>query len=255
MNKNFNVGIYGDSYADGRWGRTDALTSWPIQLLADLNCPGKIYGLSGTSTWWSFDKFEKTFHNHDVIVFCYSSPNRWPLLPEELEGWHWKFDETDPNKLPAHVKELADFNKIFFDIFNNNLFKLIDQAIFRSVNETVEKAGKYLINILPFGKIYELPKTRFPVFHNLIDISQNEKVREQGKIFTLPELHIQRSEYVHDLRQCHVNNNNNKLLSKTFEECIRNNTLDVEKNVFKDMPWSEFDDYLEQEYRNKFYIK
>ena len=255
MNEDFNVGIYGDSYADGRWGRVDAFTSWPVQLLHDLDCPGEIYGASGTSTWWSFEKFEKTFHKHNVIVFCYSAPNRWPLLPEEFTGWHWKFDETNPDNFPSDIKKLADYNKIFFDIFNDNLFKMIDQAIFRSVNETVRKSGKYLINILPFGKIYNLPDTQFPVYHNLIDISQNEKVREQGNIFTLPDLHIERAEYARDLRQCHLNNENNKLLAKTFENCIRRKILFKDVNVFKDMPWFEFDDYLEQEYRNKFYIK
>ena len=245
MSKAKSIGIYGDSYADGQWGKPgDRFTCWPNELQHLLNCDGELYGRSGTSTYYSYEKFLDTYKKHDAIVFSYSSSVRWPVLPEGMEGHAYNYHQTSDTPVP----KLAEYNKIFFDIFNENFLYFIDESIFRSVNRICQEENKYLINVFPFGdSYYKIPSTVFPVYLGLNDISWNEKVQKNGKIFNMFDLHTK--ENFRDHRYCHLSSKNNMFLAKTFKDAVEQKTMNLFCNLFKENNWIEFDELTAEMYK------
>ena len=238
------LGIYGDSYADGQGG-DDSNTSWTKKLLTEIN--GKCYAASGTSTWWSYENFLSTYENYDNIIFCYSYPGRWPILPEELLGNHWNTNTkfSDPfNTAAADI--MKSYNKLYNNIFNVTFFEFIEYNIFKSVNEICKSKGKYLINVIPEKFKHDHSVTDFPVFYNLHNIAHGEKIVRDSKIYNLSKLHG--DERIADRRHCHLNSLNNKLLAKIFKETLENKKTKINMDLFKESNWHEFDPMMESVY-------
>jgi len=242
-----NLGIYGDSHADGQWGNIDNQTSWTKELLEKSKIDGKCYGASGTSTWWSYEEFLSTHEKYNNIIFSYSYFGRWPILPEALKGNHWNTNikHIDPfNHAAADLME--PYNKLYNNIFNVTFFEFIEYNIFKSVNEICKSTGKYLINVIPEGFKYDPLDTDFPVFYNLNKISYQEKIVRDGKIHNLSQLHI--NESIMDKRHCHLNNLNNKLLAETLKETLKNKKTKIIVDLFKELKWQEFDPMMQSVY-------
>ena len=233
-----NIGIYGDSFADGHWADVTKQTSWPNELLRLINCNGHCYAASGTSTWWSYEQFLSTYKKHDVIIFCYSLAGRWPVLPDQLKGQHYNtFSLTG---------DIGKYNLIYNDIFNVTFFEFIESNIFRSVNEICKKEGKYLINLYPREPDNNSNSVESPIFYNLFNIAYGEKIIRNGTVFNLSQLHIDES--MHDRRQCHLNNLNNKLLATIFKDAIEHHKTGIFMNLYKEIPWHEFDPMMQSIY-------
>ncbi len=73
MNKKPKLAIYGDSFSDPSWVQNDYL-SWPEMLEQKYNV--KNYSLTGSSMWWSYDKFLETHASYDLAIFVVTVPGR-----------------------------------------------------------------------------------------------------------------------------------------------------------------------------------
>jgi hypothetical protein len=233
-----NIGIYGDSFADGRWADIGKQTSWPKELLHLINCNGYCYAESGTSTWWSYEQFLSTYKKYDVIIFSYSLPGRWPILPDRLKGQHYNTSES--------ANEISKYNAIYYDIFNETFFNFIDTNVFRSVNEICKKEGKYLINVCAREIENFSALAEFPTFYDIFSIANGEKIIRNGTVFNLSQLHI--NESINDRRHCHLNNLNNKLLATIFKDTIEYRKTGILMNLYKEAPWHEFDPMMQSIY-------
>ena len=116
------LGIYGDSFADGRHGSVSSQTSWTKELL-ETSAIGTCYAASGTSTWWSYEEFLSTYENHNTIIFCYSYPGRWPVLPNELIGSNWNTRDSYTHHSDERMKL---YKQVYHDIFSTNFFEFIE---------------------------------------------------------------------------------------------------------------------------------
>jgi len=230
-----NIGIYGDSFVDSQWGDVSKQTSWPKELLHLLNCDGKCYAVSGTSTWWSYEQFLDTYRSHDIIIFGYSLPGRWPVLPDQILGQHYNTSSLTGN--------IGKYNLIYNDIFNVTLFQFIESNIFKSINEICKKEGKYLINLSAREPENYSSSVEFPIFYNLFNIAYGEKIIRNGEILNLSQLHI--DENMNDRRHCHLNNLNNKLLATIFKDAIEYRKTGILMNLYKEAPWHEFDPMMQ----------
>lgn len=72
-NKSPVIGIYGDSFADPNWVK-NSYNAWPELLANDYKI--KNYALSGSSLWWSYNKFLETCHEIDHAIFVITVPGR-----------------------------------------------------------------------------------------------------------------------------------------------------------------------------------
>jgi len=87
-NKKLTIGIYGDSFADPKWVKND-YNAWPELLENNYNIQN--YSLTGTSLWWSYDKFLETCDKIDYTIFVVTIPGRVYL---EYQDHHINLNPT-----------------------------------------------------------------------------------------------------------------------------------------------------------------
>lgn len=73
MSKKLKLAIYGDSFSDPTWV-SNTYMSWPELLANDYNITN--YSQTGTSMWWSYDKFLNTHNKFDLAIFVVTVPGR-----------------------------------------------------------------------------------------------------------------------------------------------------------------------------------
>lgn len=230
------LGIFGDSYADTNGD--DDHYSWPNLLAKQYNT--EIFGLCGTSTWWSYQNFLKNYTKYDSIIFCHSSANRWPILPDDLIGGNWDISNARGPKTPEKLRKMNEF---YFDIFDENILKFLNYNIFQSVNDICKKNNIYLINLICFTKEFEVT-TDYPVFYDLHQVSLQETVSYNNKKIPLQKyLPIAG---VIDLRICHMGHKNNKILADIFSSLLDNKIMNVHSELIKDYNWTSEDESLQK---------
>jgi len=231
------IAVFGDSYGDVN--NDPDLKGWPHQLATMMgdNNLGK-YAQSGTSTWWSYQLFLKNYKKYDVIVFCYSASSRWPILPDELVGQHWRLPGYP---LAQWQDKMSKLNEVYFDIFNDDLLSFLSASVFASVNEICRNENKYLINLLSFNRDFIIPETPFPIFEDVSKISRNEEVIRNVKMTTMKEVTCDPKNAIWlepDKRICHLNNENNHRLASIFKHSIDNTSTSIYSNLFKEYEWT-----------------
>jgi hypothetical protein len=77
------LAIYGDSFGTHSLSRDyDSQLKglsyhWSTLLQQEYNCELTNYALSGSSVYYSYKEFERTNHQHDLIIFLVTEPNRY----------------------------------------------------------------------------------------------------------------------------------------------------------------------------------
>jgi hypothetical protein len=77
------LAIYGDSFGTHSFSKVQAHQlkglsyHWSTLLKQEYNCELTNYALSGSSLYYSYKEFERTNHQHDLIIFLVTEPNRY----------------------------------------------------------------------------------------------------------------------------------------------------------------------------------
>ena len=260
------LGIYGDSYADTNPENLINLeldrAPWAMILSNLIGKEMKSHAVSATSIWWSYKKFLKTYKNYDTIVFCYSNYDRWANINSV------PYEEDDPdifvnqlyhiiskdqlsivNSEAIHIAEkLVDAHPY---LYSKQLNIFLYQSIFNDINRICKEAGIQLVNLLPFEDFRKkmeisMDMASGPCLTNLMNITHLEifaptlKIRDDEKIRD-DRLKVFRTEP--DLRFCHINPYNNKILATIIKESLDNNIKYL--NLVKDPRFSTDIKHLE----------
>jgi hypothetical protein len=80
------IGIYGDSFADTTENDSQ-IFAW-FNLLPEYlpNCTTESYGLGGTSVYFSYNEFLRTYKNFDYVIFLVTTPNRYTKKVCNVDG-------------------------------------------------------------------------------------------------------------------------------------------------------------------------
>jgi len=98
-----NIGVYGDSFTGGGIDTVAKENHWSSLLQKHFNCELTNYGAAGSSIYYSYVKFKKNFHKHDLNIFLITEPSRYPSVVNvsgnelhfpNLSTLDW-FDEND----------------------------------------------------------------------------------------------------------------------------------------------------------------
>lgn len=236
------VGIYGDSYADPNPFPNE---SWITYLKNNLNSDVfDRHSTSGTSHWWSYQRFIETYKDYDTIIFCHTNPLRWPHLPKEYEGREWN---TGYMQNGERGDFLDDINKFFQFIFTDELLRFHCSSIFRKVNEICQKENIFLINLhmetaetLGPDYSYEISKSPFSTFTGMDNLSRWEKVlHNDGKVYPTVEL-LYKYKIFNDVRANHLSEANNTLLGRMLLSIIENKEYTHNTNLMSLNTWEEF---------------
>ena len=214
------IGIYGDSYAcmqsncstefnqDGR--------PWMKILKEDFKRDVSNFGLSGSSIYYSYQKFKENYNQFDKIVFIGTSPDRkyCPDLKSTLHIAQYFLD-------PIETKDLSiDDNE--YDIIKNYY--------------------KYIHNIKEADDIKELivEKIKSIKGSNLLYID----ILEIGKINSMERLRkiVGRSR---DHRWCHMSNKNNFILANKVNNWLDGNSFLLDVTDFEIPTVAELKSYYE----------
>lgn len=221
------IGVFGDSYADEVFA-DERPHAWPCIIGRELNAEVGYHAKSGTSMWWSYQNFKNNFEKYDVIVFCYTSAQRWPSLPEEIFiGRQFNIGYQKDNS----VQDVL--NPFFFSLFPNKLQSFINSCIQRDIVETCQREGKYLVQLIPFLKHgvnyknntdindkhdFTVYPSEYPIMTGLDIVSHKEEVLVDNK-------KVNTCKYIanvgHEHRVCHLNNANNKIVADWVVDCIK----------------------------------
>lgn len=72
------IALYGDSFGTGLGKASSLPTAWYNILAEKLGAELDNYSAQGTSVYYSYDKFLKTYHKgYDMVIFLVTEPNRY----------------------------------------------------------------------------------------------------------------------------------------------------------------------------------
>lgn len=199
-----NIGIFGDSFADIRWGPDQYQPGWPRWVHERMQAQGHHHARSGTSHWWSYQQFLEHHLNYDVVLFMHTSPTRWCSLPDSCPP-RWQYNVG----YHPMCEDLDLLNKYFFDVFPDDLRAFISGNIFRDVNTRCEQHQQQLVNLMMHTPHeHPITPTPFPVIWNLDGLSRSEMMQVDGRDISVTMwLHEQK---IQDERVCHLNEQNNQ---------------------------------------------
>ena len=235
------IGIYGDSYADPN---PTPAEGWLTYLRNNMEYATiDQHSRAGTSHWWSYQKFIKTYKEYDTIIFCHTNPIRWPYLPKEYEGREWNTGHMK-NGGPHNFQD--NINKFFQFIFPDELLQFNCLNIFKEVNEICQRENIFLINLHmetteTLGPKYsqEINNAPFSIFTGLNDLSRWEKVSHTGAVYHTVEL-LSKYKLFNDVRANHLSAANNSILGNLLLSTIENKEYAHNMSVMSLDIWEEF---------------
>lgn len=250
------LGVFGDSFAESSPHRigTYEVFSWPFLVADNLGIDVQNFARSGTSVWYSCNRFLKNYKDFTHVVFVYTEQNRWPSLPENLLRFSSIYDEYKLAMFPTideieydTMKKLIGVHKYIFDEeFNHFVF----QSVFDKVNEICRENKISLVNVFPFFDEKDAKNFNFDKMHGTCILGV-DKVSTQ-EIYSLDDYSPKHKDllfYVKngDYRRNHLNNDNNKRLSEIVTSEM-NTTLPHVLNVSTDSKFN-YDVQLLLDYR------
>lgn len=229
------IGVFGDSFADRyvpvtlqKRGYVDE--SW-MQYLEDQDNKVECYGLSSTSTWYSFERFLSLYGYMDAIVFVYSHHTRISSMPKSYEAFatfaNRPIEELTEHYLYTNLSS-EEQEKIMTivkgaNLTSSSLFNLfVQHKIFEEVNKLCCEKNIKLVNILPFEskdsiKAYNLKAAHGDCLYDLLPVVFKEMDVSLG-----------------DSRACHLSLENNTILGKVINESFNSSsptTINLSKEV------------------------
>jgi len=246
------IGVFGDSFADRLLHPTliemgCADESW-IRYLEYQGHHVETYGLSSTSTWYSFEQFLSLHNIMDAIVFVYSHPSRIHNMPsaysrfasfvhstaEELAEHHRFKARTseDQENIMTVIKAASITSNKYFDLF-------VQHKVFEEVNKLCREKNIKIVNILPFEdkdsvKDYDLKSAHGDCLYDLLPVVYKE----------MDFLRV-------DPRQCHLSLENNTILGKVIVESLNSSSPTV-INLSKEVSFV-FSEEITNRYRSRYH--
>jgi hypothetical protein len=207
------LGIFGDSFANNQW----VFNGWPTDLSNILGCKQDNYALNGTSIWYSYKLFLKHYKNFTHIVFVYTSPHRWPVLPDWLRGLEYMTNKHflemskvihEDQKIP--MTKLIDVHKLLFDEKYNYF---VYQSIFDNINNLCAQNNIQLMNVHPFENSDSIPMINLSNRKGSCLIGLQRVQHNEGLHPALPEEIRYPKPTITDFRPAHINLPNNKVVA------------------------------------------
>ena len=232
------LGIFGDSFASDYLSPNNIYGEpWVLTLSKLLNIDFTLYALHGTSIWWSFNNFLKHYKDFSHIVFAYSQHNRWHSMIKEYETMHYV--TVDKGFLDNISDEKYDIAKMLVDVYpivSSEDFDLyVYQKIFDDVNRICRDNGIKLINFMPFdnGSLINYSNRSGSCIYNAIGLTS----LEQQQLNSVEKEQFIKMVFSGDLRYCHMNWKNNKMVANRMYENLNNSSVMID--VIKDAEVSD----------------
>ena len=222
------IGIFGDSFADPNNEFGDTAWTRLLQLEKEDQSDIEItcYSSSGTSQWWSFEKFLENYKSHDIIIFAHADSNRIPSIPKEWGGNHYRTPDLNASPIFSNDIEpktagredyyiehaITTYWKNFYD---PHLLEFLHQNVFDEVNLLCEKENIKIVNLFASDQVKNLSSSRGSCIYNLFDVSRRELQLINPEAWTPVDIGFEC-----DVRACHLTQENNNVLASLISQCL-----------------------------------
>jgi hypothetical protein len=248
------LGIFGDSFAHVGGNHKCGWSTdfdWPTKLAKMMNISADFNANGGTSIFWSYEQFLAHYKNYSHIVFVYTYPDRYPILPEELGCMHWLYAHSNQiSNFNFEKSELETFKSIAEAskfLFNSRLLRLISNSVITNVNKICKENNIELVNVMldPL-EVHNIDKKdlSFSTIENLAKVSSNERVNINGKLLSFSGI-IKSGKL--ECRECHLLEENNKVLAENISRLFGKNIFLSAPDDIKD--WVTTDNKMDECYR------
>jgi Ni,Fe-hydrogenase I large subunit len=202
-----------------KWG--EKYKAWPRHLDAT------VFAQSGSDLYYSYNQFINNHKQYEKCIFVVTSPLRYST---NIKSWIHTASIEDATEAQNFVtdKNIKKYYKVLADFFENIYYKdierieLLNLAMLDSIRQ--KRPDTMFINSFPDLKtVYDLELKSWN--------SNHEESQDYTKYF--------------DLRQCHMTNDNNKILADYIKENLEvSGYLDISKINWKRPTLEEKDQYL-----------
>lgn len=242
------LGTFGDSYADPNSPSNSK--PWMNFLAEKLNMPVENHGRSGTSVWYSYEKFLHNYNKFSHVVFTYSHFDRINYLPKQFEGKHFKkpMDEWFQGKDKTEMlKESIIRNVVqtyFKYLHNEQLQIFLYQKIYEEIESICAKHNIKVIHNFAFEPC-RFDKKFYINFVDTLNVYGTDQISAEETNVWKPGSSHTGDFGVEDRRVCHFTEKNNKIFAEILFQLYNNDVknLQLEKSMF-DFSRSELEKYF-----------
>jgi hypothetical protein len=230
------IGVFGDSFClliNKSNGLPDA--SW-VSVMMNRGFDITSHGKQSTSSWWSYEKFLKHYHEYTHIIFMYSHFDRISTTSTEFIseiGWFPSMEILENSRrfkdLPDNIKHevtvLTEANSIMWEKkVAAPMQRFIQQQVFNQVNNMCAQSNKKLINVDIFDDLNISNKNHAGSYLcKLLDVSVRETINSGISTSDV---------FYNDIRSCHLSDHNNRALADIMIETINQ---DCDKKIVQDL--------------------
>lgn len=197
------IGIFGDSFADPvNEKRKNDPHAWYNIFAGNFSLPTELelHGVSASSVFYSYKKFLDLYQNYDIIIFCVSTPDRYPksLIMSSGQEHHFcglggvenirralgeKITNEDKRTLEHltgyFIMNVYEYNTIAADLMLNNMSSLHSNVIFYPCfSDSFSKERQEKENIPQKCQLFEMYRKQL----QLLDIDETEEKFERDTI-------------------------------------------------------------------------
>jgi hypothetical protein len=230
------LGTFGDSYTDPNSPSGD--TPWMNLLASKLNLPVENHGRSGTSVWYSYEKFIKHYKKYSHIVFTYSHYDRINYLPEKFAGWHFmkpkdKFLSTNKEFKAQEFLMQQVVHHHYRYLHSTDLQLFIYQKVYEDVQKLCTENNIQVIHNFAFEPC-RWEKNMNITLHTTRNVLSSDNISvEEVNAFQPGKTHTEEIG-VPDRRVCHMTQKNNAILADIMHELFdsKEKTVLLDKSMF-----------------------
>lgn len=185
------LAIFGDSYADTG---VDPRRSWPCLLSGMVNN----YSLSGSSLYYSYTQFLEHHHRYDKIVFLITAWGRYHTQWGPVSGLRGVEDQIEHSR--GHRR------RVFESLRDHIIYSQNDQEL-RCYHQLMIK---HIQTLRPDSLMIPCFDPQVSLFESRLDLYSVSLIDQQ-----LWHIDMDR---VKDLRCCHINDENNRILAQGIDQ-------------------------------------
>jgi hypothetical protein len=234
------IAVFGDSYAELPIQKY--YNGW-LSLMSEYGSDITNFAMPGTSIFWSYEHFIKNYKKFDYIIFCHSSPQRYPCCPNY--NGHGSMLHGDIFGESPYMKEQA---KYYLDFFPKHFLQFVFEQVALDIDYRCKIENKKVIQIFTTSDaqsslLDRLTSSSF--ITNFYYPGSLEYITINGDSQNLVGL-LGRKEK--DYRTCHMNTLNNIKIANIILEMVNSPTL-TNLDFRKVDNWSTIDHVVDEIYR------
>jgi hypothetical protein len=204
------IAIYGDSFSSGHLSKHGK--PWH-KILQSINPKLEIdnYGVSGSSFWFSYRKYLDTYQDYDKHIFFITSAERFTLhenaINRHIAGWDTISNFVRNGQLPDNneTQQITSLARGVYEFFDPKFFYDVSNCLFKHLH-SLNNTNTLFLPCFDHVAVKELNHEC-----SLLNISEIDFKKYGLNTWSMA---------LGDIRNCHMNPENNQILAEKIHQWL-----------------------------------